>query len=313
MSRSSFVWITRVAITVLFVYIANRSLTEAQLGSIPGSIRPLHIALSFALGLAGLFCQIKRWQIILRYQKLPSTVYAASKTIFVGSLLAFVTPGRLGELLRGLPLSRERRGDTVFAVVIDKLFILLATFTVGIVCASGQVFALRIALSRRVVAMSGVAGAVCLVVAALLLYRRSLSETGGFGRFFVRLLNLSPKLLTRSGRNALGLSLAAHTFLVAQTVVLAKMFGCGGAVRIGAAIGQAYAFMTFMPVSIANIGIREYSFALFLDTIHAGCVSQAGLQSAALGTSIGILIMNLILPALVGLVWSVAGAARARA
>jgi hypothetical protein len=309
MPRGRAAWVLRVAVTVLFVYIANRSLTDVEVGSLPRLVRPLPVALSLALGLAGLYCQVKRWQIILRYQGLPSGLAVATKTILLGALLAFVTPGRLGELFRGLPISRRRQGDTVLAVVIDKLFIVLATFAVAVVCAFSQVFFMRIALARREVIMSAVAVAICGAVALVLAYGKRPAREAGIARHIVRFLNMSPRLFTRSGRNALLLSLAAHLLLVAQTVVLVTMFCGTGTWRSSFAIGQAYAFMTFVPIFLANIGIREYSFRVFLNNIGLDC-GGASVASVALGASVGILIMNLILPALVGLVWSMADAAK---
>jgi hypothetical protein len=306
MTRRRLVWIARIAITILFVYIANRTLTEADFGSLVRFIRPSHIVVSFVIGCAGLYCQIKRWQIILRYQKLCSSFYVASKTIFLGSLLAFITPGRLGELFRGLALSKERRADTVFAVVIDKAFNLLATFIIGITCACMQLFVLHIALPRRIIVLGSAAVAVCCAVGLVLALRRSLSEGGGAMRYAVHLINVSPKLFTRSGLQAILLSLAAHILLVCQTVVLIRMFGCGGMLKSCVAAGQAYAFMVFMPVFIANMGIREYSFAIFLSAVGAACLRGVTVQSAALGASMGILFFNLILPALAGLIWNVA-------
>ncbi|MBD3392127.1 MAG: hypothetical protein GF418_08620 [Chitinivibrionales bacterium] len=307
MSRRTIMWTARVALTVLFVYIVNRSLTDTELGSLPLFIRPPHVVLSFLLGLCGLYCHVKRWQIVLRYQGLPSGFRVAAKTYLLGILLAFVTPGRLGELFRGLPLSRNRKGDTVFAVIIDKLFILLATFVAGILCVLAQVSLMHIPLPGRVVIMSGIAAALTAAVVLFLVYRKSPADKGGFPGHFFRLLNSAPRLFTRSGRNAVLLSLAAHVLLIGQTAVLVLMFGCGGMVKSIVALGQAYAFMAFIPFFIANIGIREYSFGVFLHNMGFSCRGAVHVHGAALGASAGVLLMNLILPALIGLVWGVAG------
>lgn len=65
----------------------------------------------------------------------------------------------------------------------------------------------------------------------------------------------------------------------------------------------AYTCMLFLPISIANIGIREYSFALLLPLAIAGKQSTITIQAASFGVSGLILLMNIILPALAGLFW----------
>jgi hypothetical protein len=60
------------------------------------------------------------------------------------------------------------------------------------------------------------------------------------------------------------------------------------------AAGQSYAFMLFFPFFIANMGIREYAFGMFLG---------GALVPAAFGASMGILAINIVLPALLGLGW----------
>ena len=80
------------------------------------------------------------------------------------------------------------------------------------------------------------------------------------------------------------------------------MFGSEGFFDTMIASGQAYSFMLFFPFFIANMGIREYSFRMFLGCGRPpGAIS--GLSRLAFGASTVILIVNIILPALIGLIW----------
>jgi hypothetical protein len=304
LSKRTIIWSLRIILTVLFVLIANKSLTGNDLAILRQYLRYWPLFLAFVLGCAGLWCQILRWQIILRYQNLPSGLRVAAKSILLGILLAFVTPGRIGEFFRGFSISRDKKNDTVLAVIIDKLFIVLATFILGIVCAIIQVRAIGTPLPEYVIAMSAAAAIICLLVALFLLTRPKSSRAGGVARIFHKLLTHTPKLFSKSGQLAALLSFAAQALCILQTVVLIRMFGCASARDGFVAIGQAYAFMSFLPVSIANIGIREYSFGIFLGNIGATCPGNLSIQTVSLGVSIWILIMNLILPALAGLIWN---------
>jgi hypothetical protein len=63
--------------------------------------------------------------------------------------------------------------------------------------------------------------------------------------------------------------------------------------------GQAYMQMLFLPFFVANVGVREYSFGLYLRQLSGG----NNVDVIAFGVSGFILFVNIILPALVGLLW----------
>jgi hypothetical protein len=118
-----------------------------------------------------------------------------------------------------------------------------------------------------------------------------------------RLVVSSPRLFTKSGAAVVLISFTAQIFCIVQTIVLVRMFTPVSWVSGFAAIGQAYALMALMPFSIANIGIRDYSFGLFLGAVSS---PQVSISAAAVGASTCILVINLFLPALAGLVWQYA-------
>jgi hypothetical protein len=62
--------------------------------------------------------------------------------------------------------------------------------------------------------------------------------------------------------------------------------------------------LLFFSFTIGNMGVREGSFNYFLSHLGIGVTTGAmSLTGVALGTSLIILIMNLVLPALAGLLW----------
>jgi hypothetical protein len=179
------------------------------------------------------------------------------------------------------------------AVLVEKLFAGGTTILFGSVCCGLFLASKGTPWWGNAVIVSGTAAA--LAVAGVTF---ALRKTGPAKRLLERLPSLSFNHYCIIGCY----SVLAHGFLLAQTAVLLGMFG-GGAVFAGAlAGGQAYGFMLFFPFFIANMGIREYSFGMFLG--HGPtALSAAGLSAAAFGASMGILLVNIILPAIVGLGW----------
>jgi hypothetical protein len=294
----------KVALTGLFLYFANRRLSTDHWAMIAGGMRWPGLALAAGLGAAGLAFQAERWLIILRYEGFGARRAAAWKTLLFGTLLAFVTPGRIGELLRGVGLDPDRTADAAFAVVVDKLFTVAATFACGAACLLVQVRAYGVGAPRILywgLAAAAAAGCVCLV----LFFRGGIIRLPSrIEEYRLRMLRMIPRAVSPAGGRAILYSLIAHACLLVQTAVLMGMFG-GLDFQSGVlAAGQAYAVMVFLPFAIANIGVREYSFGLFMAALHDGPADHP-VTAAALGVSVAILLINIVAPASVGLLWSV--------
>ena len=293
--------IVKIGVTALFVVLANRSIHIADVSWIAGRVEPLHLALAFVLGVAGLLAQAARWHVVLRHQGLHSDLRTSLRTFLWGTALAFVTPGRVGEFARGLELAPQHKVQSVVAVFVDKLFAFGGCVLVAAVCASVQMVrhgTLVVGNWSWVAAFGGPA----LLFALLVRGKRRWVQFLPRWRI-VTALEEVPGADSIDGSRMLVLSLLSQTLLLVQTAVVFSMFGCSGSAALILAAGLAYGLMTFLPFSIANIGVREYSFGMFLTTtgIALNGTSAAG---AALGSSMVILALNVVLPAAVGLVWS---------
>ena len=91
------------------------------------------------------------------------------------------------------------------------------------------------------------------------------------------------------------------------------MFGCAGWGRLVPAAAQSYALINLLPFSIANIGVREYSFGIFLSMIGGAAADRALAGTIAFGSSMVVLAVNIALPAAVGLGWELGFGAQSRA
>jgi hypothetical protein len=288
--NSKRLWMLKLAATAVVVYLVNKSLAHTHVKDVLERISAVPVILALILACAGFYMQAVRWRRILRCMDIHINNKNALRTMLWGSLLAFVTPGRSGELLRGIMLPAARKRDTVYAVIIEKCFAGAVTLALGLICAvlavvrCGHIIGMQwVVIMCSVVVFAGYAGA---IYAVNTLQRLRAAH---------RILSMfSVRSLVDIGAYSFGI----HIILLIQSALLLAMFGSADVWANVYAVGQAYAFMIFFPFFIANMGIREYSFGLFLGYLVPALTTGT---AVAFGTSIGILVLNIILPALLGL------------
>jgi hypothetical protein len=286
-------WPMKILVTGAVIYLVNRSLSKDQLPALISSISAFPASIACILGLLGFYCQVKRWNIILDGWAVPVSGTVSLRTMLWGCLLAFITPGRAGEFFRGFSLPGLKKSDAVFAVLFDKLFAGGTVLASGVVCCAIALLGNRAPSWRHWVIIVG-AVAVMIAAGAVFAFR---------SRFFVkRALDRLPAISMKRLNAIIFYSLSSHMLLLIQTALLLSMFGSARFIDNVLACGQAYSFMLFFPFFIANMGIREYSFGIFLGCTPAN-LQNAGLSAVAFGASMGILAINIILPALIGLAW----------
>ena len=248
-----------------------------------------------------------RWAGVLEYQGYNCGKKDALKTLLWGNLLAFITPGRTGEFFRGFSLDKTRKGASVIAVAVDR-FVLAVTIVFGMIAvfqiiATGKLPPLIFLAALALIIIS------LPVVYYLLRIVSSRSRSQKVIRVSGFLNDFISDLVRMRWNRAVLYSLAAQIFLLIQTSLLFSMFG-GVAFRSGALVAaQAYAMMVFLPFSIANIGVREYTFGLFLKNVPPS-LPEDSIAIIAFGASTMVLLMNIILPALAGLLWGVSDVKR---
>jgi hypothetical protein len=289
----------RICGTLLFVYIVNRQVTWNDTRLLAGKIRLLPLLVAVALGVGGIMLQVVRWKMVLRSMGFHGAGNAALKSMLWGSFLAFITPGRLGEMFRALGIDPSRKAESVVAVAVDRYFALLVTLATGFL--AGCAFT---PVRWRYSLMFSLLTAILLVSYSLI--RRGKIPLRLKGGFDLKVTGaLFPRLLSRETLSIHLISVLTHVALLLQTAVLLGMFGVPSIAAGLMVAAQAYALMIFLPFFIANAGLREYSFSLFLQQHHATAAAVAGIHPAALGVSAVILFINIIMPAAGGLAWMV--------
>ncbi|MBN1577132.1 MAG: flippase-like domain-containing protein [Chitinispirillaceae bacterium] len=282
----------------------NRSIGKSDILLLAGRIRPVPVFSALILGAASFFFQMLRWRIILRAHGFPCGLMVSLTTMFRGCLLAFITPGRIGELFRAVHIDGKRHIAGMLAVVEERSFAVVITVLAGVACLVTQALWYESPLfSPLVIASLILLVAVVLLIAviykgeALLKGRTRFSKRSGrFVEYLGGLRSLPFLKLT-------ALSAGAHLLLLLQTALLFRMYGSSDFGRTMVAAGQAFSFMLLLPFFIANIGLREYSFTLFLSKLSTPSDVALEIGSIAVGVATSILFINIIFPAAIGLIW----------
>jgi hypothetical protein len=305
-NRKRYTWPLKILVTALFVYLVNKNLGYGRIRLIEIHLALFPVILIFLAGAANFLFQVLRWQLVCGAYGMHISGVLAIKTMLFGNLLAFVTPGKSGELLRGMSIPGSKKADTVIAVGFEKVCAGVVTIAAGALAAVFH--AARFGLSAGQTAVF--AGSAGLGLAAAIL--AVLAAKGGVHNLLVRFKKektalFAKRLVPKAGAAAFwgiaAYSVAAHLSLVCQTVLLFSMFGSSDISADIICAFEAYALMIFFPFFIANMGIREYSFGLFLGKADTARIAAPGAAGIAVLSSVSVLAINMVLPALAGLVW----------
>jgi uncharacterized membrane protein YbhN (UPF0104 family) len=295
-------WLVKLSITALFAYMVNRSLNRGDIAFLIERIDPWIIALVvFCMGVS-LFAQALRWQYLLRAAAVVVPFSTVMQAMLWGNTLAFVTPGRVGELLKGIGIFRQRQKNIIYTIIADKIIAAGTILLGGIICSGIFFFSHSLFPPRQYMVIFGIVTGIafigsCIVFIVIRVFRFSIP-------LFDRFRTVGMQLGVRGVMIIALLSICIHTLLLVQTVMLLRMFEIRSVIDSFIAIGQAYAFMTLVPLFIANIGIREYAFTLFLhrDPVLIQDVGT-GVTRVTFGVSLIILVVNILVPAFAGLIW----------
>lgn len=294
----------KLGLTIFFVVLVNRSLKKSDFKLILGQINLCLISVSLLFSGLSFYFQMERWREILKSQSLPSGIKIAAKSMFVGFFLAFLTPGGIGELFKGVGIFENRKTASVLAVMIDRFFVIFLTVVFGVVFAAIQFISYKQTVAGYFLIMLLLSIVLCCFAGFFLNQIVGKIPDYNFLKPIVNIIrmftfNLHSLPLLR----VIIFTALSHICLIIQTAVLFEMFGSTGFLKNCVIAGLSYAFMLFVPFLIANIGIREFSFSLFLKKLEMVSAIKPEAAVIAFGVSSLILISNVILPAFFGYLW----------
>lgn len=289
-------------ITLIFVILVNRSISTGEISKLLHLVDPVNLLIILLLATAAMLVQALRWYQIASDLSVSVPYSVALRRLLWGNLLAFITPGSVGELFRGVDLCPSRRGTMVFSALADRL-----SGNVIVVFTAIPVLLLEFFWFHHtipgILSLATIITTVCILSFFILLKLPVRWNEKVPPKLQMVVSGVVDKVHSLHFPRTILLSLLHHALLIVQAGYMLKIFVNCSFIDAVMVSTLAYTCMLFLPISIANIGIREYSFALLLPLAVAGKQSTITIAAAAFGVSSLILLMNILLPALAGLFW----------
>ena len=232
----------------------------------------LSMGFGIALSVCGLGVQWVKWRWLLCKRVPTASWNDALYSLLGGAALGLFTPGRLGEVGRGMFFAGQRKEITLLAAF-DKLSSSFTTVLLGGIAAWWLWPGLR----------GWLAGSALVLGCALWV-----SWYYGRARY-------NFPLQIRSWGMILGLSLAFNLVFIVQFYWFCAAGGVGG-IAIFVAVPVIFALKTLLPIAFLDLGVREAAAVLVFSALNV-------VEQPAFIASVLVFGLNVLLPALVGYIW----------
>lgn len=302
-SKGSISHCIRLALTLLFLILVNRSITYKEISILIQTVDPFIFIVASFLGCTIILLQALRWSLILKAYGLGTTYATSLNMLLWGNVLAFVTPGRIGELFRGIDQYPSKKKLLLSATVTDRIFSIAAIIVFSI----PALVVLYVGNNNKPPLYFSVIILILVIISVLgIAAVLNCSRIPIFSRQLVSIITALNRSLQKINISKISIiSCIIHSILIFQTVLLFTNFGLVNLFDNTIIAILSYTFMLCVPISIANIGIREYAFTLFATLAYSTISGSVSLSAASLGASSSILIINIVFPALAGMIWSI--------
>lgn len=297
--KKTLLWV-KLIIAVILVVMLIRKISLAEISACLAAADLRLMGLAFLLLPLNLFFQFSRWRKLARLAHPAARNRDIFSSLIFGITLGFITPGRLGEFGRAFFIPSSQWPRLVGLTLIDKLFALMVLFALGLL---GMIPFLQ-KNSQPIVWIPLFFSAVALLalVVILLLYPQlftSLITRKGkrwekhtkIGQIVSSLELLTTATSLQIAGYAFGqvLTYCLQFYLLIISIHVTPFFPAM------AAITAIMWVKTMLPISIGDLGVRETAAIFFL--------GQLGVpQAAAFDASMLLFAMNVLLPAVAGMV-----------
>lgn len=307
MTKSSLkiiVGILKLAISIVLIYYLVGSVSENQ--SILESLKSAKlewVAYAIILMIPNIMLQSSKWWLLLRLVDPKITFWSAIGSTLGGLSLGFLTPGRIGEIAKGLFIRHIDRLKITGLAFIDRIFNMLGISAVGLLAITyflnfkydlpTMVYAPPVILAFMLMA----------AMIYLFLHPRYLKAFyANFERFdqirsrFRQFFSSVKDLKKRTVAQVFLLTICIQCVVAIQFIFMIFAFVDPFSVFEGFVAAFSTAFTkAILPISIADIGVRETAADLYFGFFVE---NRAGI----LNGSILLFFVNVLFPALCGLV-----------
>lgn len=260
-----------------------------------------NVVICLLLLIPNVFLAFLKWRYLLKNRFPEVAGRAAFGSLMFGYTLGLVTPGRLGELGRGLFFPRRERLTITGLNLLDKAANQICVFTLGCAALGVMIYQQRLVQWDYLSILLGTG--LFLVALGWLALMNPRRMRRLFSRFYHRLkpesklkiiLGAYDQLTRKDILVVMSLTLLWFAVIILQYHVLVRAFTQVSLLESWQAVSATLFAKTLVPLTFGDLGIRE-SISVFFYSQFA--VSQAAVFNA----SLLIFLINFLLPALSGI------------
>ena len=258
---------------------------------------------AFALMPLTLSIQISKWHLLLRTLDKNMKLRSAATSYLAGMTLGIVTPARIGELGRAWFLRGVPQLEVVGLTIIDKFYSTLAYFSIGILTSLILLYDyVDLNVSLRILYYTIAAGSYLFIVVALFNPVKIGKMIKFAGKIFRKkeALNVITNSWSMVPRKRIlvvyGLATAVWSSVITQLYLLIRAFDAVPLFDGLISASTAHFVKTLLPLTLGELGIREASVSYFFGKLGVG-------ESEAFSAALLMLLINVLLPALVGAIF----------
>jgi uncharacterized membrane protein YbhN (UPF0104 family) len=293
--RAFVLWSVKAVMAVALLYAVLSMVSVNEMVNSLRSARPLYIIVAVIFLVPNLASRIFKWRFMLRASGNRSSTWEAAASILLGISLGSFTPAQLGELGgRFMRVPNGKSAHILGLTLLDRAQIFLVLAMSGIVSYSFLVF--DAILPALLVSITGSLG--CLFVFFHLEIIQKLAHYLPLKLFrrewFVDFLQSFGLLTVRHNFTSLLYSVAFNAVLFLQMYFLLNAFSSVDAWKAFLGFSAMMFLKSLLPISIADIGLREMSAVYFFSILQVSSV-------VALNASLLMFAINMILPSILGL------------
>jgi len=303
-------WITaaKIAATAAVLVLLLSRIDPGRTLALWGRLRPGPALVAIALLAPNLACQYGRWRVGLRRAHPRARPTEAFRALLIGTAMAAVTPGSVGEFGQVMFLSPGGRRPMLGVLAISRLYVFFVAVAIGVGMWIYLPWLLRVSFETACAAGAAILAGMIAYVAAGEWFLRA-PDRPFVARFVRRVPGLAPafegvKAVRVSDRaRFMGWSLALELVFQTQLVWLARAFGAEVAWLPGIAAGAVATGIVSLlpPVTLGSVGVRESAAVVVWH--------QLGVAApVAFNAAFSLFLLNVAVPGVVGLAWNAARA-----
>ena len=230
----------KIIATVFLFYYANKTINFSQFPKIDNIVSVFFIAAAF--GFLQQFLLFCRWLFSVRILGISCGIKSVIKSYFIGQFLGTVSPARSGDLAKIFYLENTPKKLGLYAIFLDSAVALTTLFVTGLWKIYPKTDENAIQIIDKMLNVAGIIGIAGIIVLVIILRKQN----------FAKLFSL------------FSISLLQHIVLIVQGALIFSILLPISFLQASFAVASAYCIMPLVPVTVAAIGIREFSLSLLI-------------------------------------------------